>query len=47
MGCYEPRIFFDISLSIFGKKILVLKDRILGNMEFLKTGPYVTGMTDY
>ena len=38
-----PRIFFDDFLSIFGKKSLVLKDRILGNLEIQKTGRYVTG----
>ena len=38
-----PRIYFDDFLSIFGKKFLVLKDRILGNMEFQKTVRYVTG----
>ena len=27
----------------FGKFVLVLKDRILGNTEFQKTSPYVTG----
>jgi len=30
-------------LSIFGKKFLVLKDRILGNTGFRKIDPYVTG----
>ena len=42
-----PRFFFDDFLSIIGKKYLVLKDRILGNTEFQKTGPYVTGMPGY
>ena len=41
-----PRIFFDDFLSVFGKKFLVLKDRILGNTEFQKTGSYVTGRPD-
>jgi len=33
-----PRFF----LSIFWKKILVFKDRILGNTEFQKAGSYMT-----
>jgi len=41
-----PRNFFDDFLSIFGKNVLVLKDRILGNTEFQKTGSYVTGRPD-
>ena len=34
------------SLSILGKNVLVLKDRILGNTESQKTGNYVTGRAD-
>jgi len=30
----SPAIYFDDFLWIFGKKILVLKDRILANTEF-------------
>jgi len=41
-----PRIFSDDFLSIFGKNVLVLEDRILGNTEFQKTGSYVTGRPD-
>jgi len=33
-------------LTIFGKIVLVLKDRILGNAEFQKTGNYETGRPD-
>jgi len=40
------RFFFDDFLSIFGKNVLVLKDRILGKQEFPKTGSYVTGRPD-
>ena len=40
------RIFFDDFLLIFGKNVLVLKDRILGNTEFQTTGNYVTGRPD-
>jgi hypothetical protein len=32
--------------SIFGKNVLVLKDSILGNTEFQKSGSYVTGRPD-
>jgi len=39
-------IVFDDFLSIFAKNVLVLKDRILGNTEFQKTGSYVTGRPD-
>jgi len=42
----SPANFFDIFLSIFKKNVLVLKDRILGNAEFQKTGSYVTGRPD-
>ena len=42
-----PPLFFDDFLSIFGKTFLVLKDRILGNTEFQKTGPYVIERLDY
>ena len=42
-----PRTFFDNFLSIFGKNVLVLKDRILEHTEFQKTtGTYVTGRPD-
>jgi len=41
-----PRIFLDDFLSIFGKNVLVLKDRILGNTEFQKPGGYMTGRPD-
>jgi len=37
-----PRIFFDDFLSIFGKKFVVIKDRIVGNAGFMKTVPSVT-----
>ena len=40
------RFFFDDFLSIFGKNVLVLKNRILGNTEFQKTESYVTGRLD-
>jgi len=41
------RNFFDDFWSIFEKKVLVLKDTILGNAEFQKSGSYVTGRHDY
>jgi len=41
-----PRKKFDDFLSILGKNVLVLKDRILGNTKFQKTGSYVTGRPD-
>jgi len=31
-----PRFFFDDFWSIFGKKFVVIKDRIIGNTDFRK-----------
>jgi len=35
-------LFFDNFWSIFGKKFLVFKDKIIGNTEFQKNVPYMT-----
>ena len=37
-GCSPANSFFDGFLWIFGKNVLILQDRILGNTEFQKTG---------
>ena len=37
-----PRFFLDDFLSIFGKKFLFFKDRIIGNKEFQRIVPYMT-----
>ena len=41
-----PQFFFDDCLSKFGNNVLVLKHRILGNVEFQKTGSYVSERPD-
>jgi len=42
-GAQPCELFFDDFLSIFRKKFLVLKDRILGNTKLQKSSPSMTG----
>jgi len=41
----QPREFF-LLISIFGKNVLVLKNKILGSTELQKAGIYMTGRPD-